>query len=108
MVDGPEAGESCQISLQAITGRVTHNTMKLRGTFNKKPLTILFDSGATHNFIDPQTVALIGCVEEFNSPLSTTVADGNTLLSSSTCSKFKWDMQGHSFDANLRVLPLGG
>ncbi|PWA98195.1 hypothetical protein CTI12_AA000110 [Artemisia annua] len=101
-------GEDCHISLHALTGVATYKTIKLKGLVNKHTLTILVDSGATHNFIDPTTLRKLGCVEEYSTPLIVKVGDGNKLSSDSKCSKFKWITQGQTFEADLRVLTLGG
>lgn len=97
-------GEDCHISVDAWTGVVAHNTIKVKGLVNKQVLTILIDSGATHNFIDPSTVEQLGYVEELTNPVSVTVSDGNKLVSGSKCSKFKWLMRGNQFEAGLRIL----
>lgn len=87
---------------------MSYNTIKVKGLVNKHTITILIDSGATHNFIDPTTVRQLGYVEEFTRPLSEAVADGSKLSSDSKCSAFNWDMQGHKFVADFRLLTLGG
>lgn len=107
-VVGDDRGENCQISIQAIFGGVAHNTIKVAGMVGKQKLTILIDSGATHNFIDPNTVKRLGFQEECSTPLTVTVADGYRLLSGTICSNLGWNMQGHKLNGNLRVLPLGG
>lgn len=42
-----------QISLHAIAGTKTPQTMRIVGRLRHCTLTILIDSGSTHNFIDP-------------------------------------------------------
>ncbi|GKA15840.1 C2H2 and C2HC zinc fingers superfamily protein, putative isoform 1 [Tanacetum coccineum] len=100
--------EDCHISLHALSGVATYKTIKLKGLVNKHTLTILVDSCATHNFIDPTTLRKLGWVEEYSTPLIVKVGDGNKLSSDSKCSKFKWITQGQTFEADLRVLMLGG
>ena len=41
-------------------------------------------------------------------PLSVTMANGSRMLSKSTCHGFCWEMQGEEFEADLRLLQLGG
>ncbi len=42
------------------------------------------------------------------SPLVVTVANGQKVLSKLQCLGFKWVMQGHSFQADLRIIRLDG
>ena len=44
-----------KIFLNALSGTADFQTLKLRGYAKKKPITILVDSGSTHNFLDPYT-----------------------------------------------------
>jgi predicted aspartyl protease len=41
-----------KISLAAITGIAQPQTLKLKGQIKKQNVTILVDTGSTHNFID--------------------------------------------------------
>lgn len=54
----------------------------------KKPLTILIDSGNTHNFLDLRAVALLNCELELTNKLLVIVADGNRITSDAKCSTF--------------------
>lgn len=71
--------EDCHISIQAISGGMSHSTIKVKGEIKKQTITILIDSGATHNFIDPTTLNKLGLEEAYTTPLSVTGADGNDL-----------------------------
>ncbi|KAE8656433.1 hypothetical protein F3Y22_tig00117000pilonHSYRG00047 [Hibiscus syriacus] len=46
--------ESLEISMNAITGCIGHNTLRIQGSIQGKPLNILIDSGSTHSFLTPQ------------------------------------------------------
>lgn len=69
-------GENFQISLQTLTDTVADNTIKVQGLVKKQVITILIDSGSTHNFIDPNTIKRLGYEEEHTTPMAVTVADG--------------------------------
>ncbi|XP_039027637.1 uncharacterized protein LOC120161466 [Hibiscus syriacus] len=99
--------ENLEISMNAITGCISHNTLRIQGTIQGKPLNILIDSGSTHSFLTPEWVdagfqVLTPC------PLAITVANGKQLYSSARCNKVEWQMQGHSFIHDFRLLKLGG
>lgn len=41
-----------EISMHALTGNIIHHTIRIQGMIKKKAITILIDSGSTHNFLD--------------------------------------------------------
>ncbi|KAE8655124.1 hypothetical protein F3Y22_tig00117034pilonHSYRG00824 [Hibiscus syriacus] len=46
--------ENLEISMNAITGCIVHNTLRIQGTIQGRPLNILIDNGSTHSFLTPQ------------------------------------------------------
>ncbi|XP_039039693.1 uncharacterized protein LOC120177719 [Hibiscus syriacus] len=99
--------ESLEISMNAITGCIGYNTLRIQGSIQGKPLNILIDSGSTHIFLTPQW-AEAGI--QVNTPysLAIKVANGQQLYSSARCNKVEWQRQGHSFVHDFRLLQLGG
>ncbi|XP_074265848.1 uncharacterized protein LOC141588299 [Silene latifolia] len=95
------------ISVNAITGSATFQTMRVTGFCNKRPLQILIDSGSTHNFVDGGTAKLLGCQMEGIHPKTVKVADGNQILVTKICKGFSWKLQNTHFTSDLMVLPLG-
>ena len=94
--DGQEEpeGEVSHISAHAIEGISTYNTMRVKGTHQKKYFFLLVDSGSTHNFMDPSTARRLGC----------------SLLPSNNAkiAKFAWEIHGTKFVADFMVIPLKG
>ncbi|XP_026399605.1 uncharacterized protein LOC113295486 [Papaver somniferum] len=104
-----ELEEEVEISLHALSGNVSHNTIKIKViTKNKKAFTVLIDSDNTHSFIDPEMARLSGVLIEPTAALHVAVADGNKVLSDARCPQFSWNMQGCNFSFDFRVLDLGG
>ncbi|XP_039020842.1 uncharacterized protein LOC120152769 [Hibiscus syriacus] len=99
--------ENLEISMNAITGCIGHNTLRIQGTIKGKPLNILIDSGNTHSFLTPKW-ANTGIQITTPNPLAITVANGKKLFSSARCNKVEWQMQGHTFSHDFRLLKLGG
>ncbi|XP_039023154.1 uncharacterized protein LOC120155744 [Hibiscus syriacus] len=99
--------ESLEISMNAITGCIGHNTLRIQGTIQGRPLNILIDSGSTHSFLTPQW-AEAGIQINTLHPLAITIANGQQLYSSARCNEVEWKMQGHSFIHDFRLLQLGG
>ncbi|XP_038999500.1 uncharacterized protein LOC120125070 [Hibiscus syriacus] len=98
--------ESLEISINAITGCIGYNTLRIQGTIQGRPLNILIDSGSTHSFLTPQW-ADVGDQINTTHPLAITVANGQQLYSSARCNGVEWKMQGHSFLHDFRLLQLG-
>ena len=69
---------------------------------------VLIDSGSTRSFLDEAMARELGCEITNSHPLLITIANGNKVLSQSTCMGFSWEMNGEDFVANLRLLKLGG
>ena len=45
-----------ELSLHAMEGEPTPRTIRLLGHVNKKSVSVLIDTGSTHNFMDPRVV----------------------------------------------------
>jgi len=95
------------ISMNAISGANTYQTMKVMGTFMKHPLHILMDLGSTHNFLDLTTNKRLGCDMRSTVPLQISVVNGNKLISSSMCQDFQRFINGKEFHTDVMVVPLG-
>lgn len=93
--------------MHALSGNAPSNTIRIQGKVNGQVITILIDSGSTNSFIDPHTVSRCG-VDIHTWVMVVAMADGNQLTSDATCKGFKWSMQGVKFQADIRVLALGG
>ncbi|XP_026410318.1 uncharacterized protein LOC113305512 [Papaver somniferum] len=96
------------ISLHALTGNVSPDTIRIDGHLNKHSVIILIDTGRTHSFIDANLTSKLGLHVSPTGQMLVTVANGDSTLSQGVCHNLHWDMQGHQFSAHLRVLPLGG
>jgi len=53
-------GKELELSLHAMEGSSSPRTIRLLGHVNKKLVSILLDTGSTHNFIDPRVVQRTG------------------------------------------------
>ena len=92
-----EGKEEYQVSLLVVSGSSTHQTIRICGSIKKKPITILIDSGSTHNFLDPKVAKRTGCKIQRVSPMTVSVADGTKIISDDICQQLKWNMQGEEF-----------
>ncbi|KAL5731844.1 hypothetical protein ACHQM5_004534 [Ranunculus cassubicifolius] len=96
------------ISLNALSGTTSFQTLRLQGKVNSHVITMLVDSGSTHNFLDTATAQLLGCAISDMPSHSITVAGGGQLSCNSICRGFQWSIQGALFESDVRILPLGG
>ncbi|KAM7497180.1 hypothetical protein LguiA_021594 [Lonicera macranthoides] len=106
--DEPPTDDNLGISMHAIAGGAPCQTLVLQGQSKKVPLSILVDSGSSHNFLDPLTAKQTGCKVIPTTNLQVTIADGSKTSSKAYCPDFQWCVQGEEFTTNMRILPLGG
>ncbi|XP_026399861.1 uncharacterized protein LOC113295752 [Papaver somniferum] len=96
------------ISIHALTGTVSGETIIIPGFIKKKAISILTDTGSTHNFIDSALAVSLQCSIAQTGNLLVTVANGDKTVSSGVFFQLEWTMQGYKFSGDLRLLPLGG
>ncbi|XP_026383767.1 uncharacterized protein LOC113279283 [Papaver somniferum] len=97
-----------EVSLHALTGSATGDTIKIPGLLHKRKVFILIDSGSTTSFIDSTLATSLKCSIEKSPSMLVTAANGDQTVSNGICYDLQWSMQGHTFVENLRLLPLGG
>ncbi len=100
----PEVG----VYIHALSGEKPQNTIKVREEVNGQMLTILVDTSSTHSFMDLHMAKEIKAHMIAAAPLVVTVANGQKVLSKLQCPSFQWNMQGHNFQADLRIIRLEG
>lgn len=100
--------ETVEVSLKALTGATPQNTMRLKGTLKKHGVTILIDSGSTHNFLNPSLAKQCGCPVTTTTQFQVTVADGGVISSSGKCSHVPVNIQGFQFHLDFFLLPVSG
>ncbi|GJY25288.1 hypothetical protein Tco_0400014 [Tanacetum coccineum] len=128
-----ELSDTPHISLNALSGVPTHNTMRAKGHVLKQILHILMDSRSTHNFLDLYTAKKMGRrirsrgehtgsdqtyfgpvlgpyspLIRSTCPLQVTKGDGNIIVSQHMVKDFQWKIQGVLFETDVMLFPLGG
>ncbi|KAL8161992.1 hypothetical protein V2J09_013481 [Rumex salicifolius] len=91
----PQESGKVEISVNAMAGIVGYRTMRVK------------DSGSTHNFIDKNVVAKLGCSISSIGITKVTVADGSSIDVVAKVEDFSWTFQDIPFHAEAMVLPLG-
>ncbi|KAH7567269.1 hypothetical protein JRO89_XS07G0041500 [Xanthoceras sorbifolium] len=103
-----DTSPTVEISLKALTGLSLQNTMRLKGSIKKHGVTILVDSGSTHNFLNPTLAKQCGCKVTFTDQFRVTVGDGGVINSSEKCYDVPVSIQGFQFQLDFYLLPVSG
>lgn len=93
-----------EISFHAIAGCNHPQTLRVIGTFKNKPITILIDSGSSHNFIDQNVVTWFGLSVERRKQLQFMVANTNHIKCLSQCKALTMNIQGCSIVVDYYIL----
>lgn len=96
------------ISLHVMAGVPATDTFRLYGVINHARVTILIDSGSTHNFIQPRVAKFLGLNMEETMALKVMVGNGSVMECRQLCPATTLLIQNHLFTVTLRVLPLSG
>jgi hypothetical protein len=104
--DGPT--EQPRISLIAIAGVRTRDTMQVVVRLGDVTVTALLDSGSTHNFISAQVAASCGLCFIPRTDIAVTVANGDRVPASGVLRSANFIIGSKQFAADFFVLPLGG
>lgn len=95
-----------QISLQAMIGSSKYQTMRVKGWYYKKLLSILLDNGSTHKVLDLHKAKKLGCKLIAVEHMSITSGGGHKLEAPYICKGFRWTIHNQQFVADVYVLPL--
>lgn len=95
------------ISLQALYGMNSFQTMKVTGKVSSQLIHMLVDSGSTHNFLDSTTTKKLKCELLRIPPLVIGVADGAQLKCQTVCKGFTWSLMGTEYTTDGYIIPLG-
>ncbi|KAA8529633.1 hypothetical protein F0562_034267 [Nyssa sinensis] len=100
--------EAPAISLHAISGTHTPQTMKVRGTLGKYRVIVLLDSSSTHNFLKEDVASKLALLPDKNGQLDVKVASGERLSNQGKCKGVELYLQGVTITVDCYLLPLDG
>ncbi|RZC65112.1 hypothetical protein C5167_008797 [Papaver somniferum] len=98
--------EVTEISLHAISSSQTPETMRVMGKLGLKPVTVLIDSGSTHNFVCERIAEKIGLHPIPKGKLEVIVATRERVSSSGICLQTQLTLQGVPISVDVYLLPL--
>lgn len=92
VLDNPEPSvdsDCSHISLHALAGLPSSETFRIYGTIRNAMLTILVDSGSTHNFLQPRIAQFLHLRPQSTQPLRVMVGNGAMLTCDQVCPRHK-------------------
>ncbi|XP_073353456.1 uncharacterized protein [Aegilops tauschii subsp. strangulata] len=109
LLDPPDAHEPecCAISQHAVSGEEAPSTIRMRAQVGDQYMLLLVDSGSSHSFISDSFVHRVSAHTEALPPVSVRVANGQRLHCNKIVRQLGWQVPGHTFHTDFRVLPLG-
>lgn len=86
-------GPIAKVSLHAIAGSHSPQTMQVKGWINWIPVTVLVDSGSTHNFLNPYIAKKAGLAVQQGSTIEVAIANGDRMSCQGRCMGVKVRIQ---------------
>ena len=96
------------VSLHAMSGLPSSKTFRVYGSIRNARITVLIDSGSTHNFLQPRVAHFLHLPIEDTQPLRVLVGNGSTLDCNKRCPNTPLHIQGHSFSITFHLLEISG
>ncbi|XP_068649575.1 uncharacterized protein [Aristolochia californica] len=102
-VEEPEMEEPA-ISLHAMIGLHSTNTMQVRSGLQHLQLLALVDSGNTHNFISQPAAQQLSLLIQQNTGISVSVANGEKISSARVYPAVPFDIEDHTFVTDIPLV----
>eukprot|EP00253_Pinus_taeda_P005714 PITA_05714 len=96
------------ISLHALAGISSPQTLKIRGFIKHHPVVVLIDSGSTHNFIHQKVAEAVHCFVRAISNFQVQIADGGTMKCEGRCENVKLKMGDYQLKTHMFAIHMGG
>ncbi|KAL0303885.1 UNVERIFIED_CONTAM: Retrovirus-related Pol polyprotein from transposon.6 [Sesamum radiatum] len=97
-----------QLSSAAVSGSNCPRTLCLRGTIHELSVSVLIDSGSSHNIIQPRVAEFLGLTVSPLTSFSVLVGNEAALQCSGVCLTVPLLLQSHRFVVSLFVIPIYG
>jgi hypothetical protein len=100
--------QELSLSINALAGSQSDNTICIRALVQNQVMLLLVDSGSSNTFVNANLVNRLNCTMVEIPPVSVKVANGQILDCDRMVPQLQWWAQGHMFQTNMKILPLGG
>jgi Retroviral aspartyl protease/Ty3 transposon capsid-like protein len=108
LVNDLSPSHTATITLCDAASHSNHNTLLFQGKIQLLDIIAMVDSGSTHSFINPFLLDLLTIPTQSGKLLSVTTASGTKMTTDLLCSQLVFQLQGHTFQSDLHVLPVSG
>jgi len=95
-------------SPQALTSNTSPKTLKFTGTIHNLPVTVLIDSGSSHNILQPRIAHHLHLPITPSPPLSVMVGNGAFIQCQGICPLLNISLQTSTFTIHFYLLPIEG
>ncbi|PNX92586.1 Ty3/gypsy retrotransposon protein, partial [Trifolium pratense] len=97
-----------QLSPQALTGQFSPQTLKFKGLLHGLPVTVLIDTGSTHNILQPRIASHLQIPFQPIPNFSVMVGNGSHIQCSGLCHNVPITLQNKLFHIPFYLLPIEG
>ena len=101
-------GDEAELSLHAMSGAKAPSTMRLMAWIGRHKVTLLVDSGSSHNFVNANIIKKIELRGVAVEPFEVKVANGEKLKCDEVVRDVKLNVQGVMIVMDLHVLTIVG
>jgi hypothetical protein len=105
--DNLAEAQQLSLSIHALAGTDSGDTIRLRGLVDNHILLILVDSGSTGSFLNASMLSRLHCSMQHTAPVTIKLANNDTLQCTQWVPSLPWEIQGEKFHTPMRILPLG-
>eukprot|EP00253_Pinus_taeda_P024423 PITA_24423 len=96
------------ISLYALAGISSPQTLKIRGFIKHRQVVVLIDSGSTHNFIHQKVAEAVHCFVRAVSNFQVQIVDGSTTKCEGHYQNVKLQMGDYQLKTHMFAIHMGG
>jgi hypothetical protein len=104
----PVEPEEPVISLHALSGISSPQTLKIKGYIKHRSVMVLIDSGSTHNFIHRRLTEELHCFVHPVSNFQILIANGGTMKCGGRCENVKLQMGDYHLKTHMFSISMGG
>lgn len=95
-----------QLSLNALSGTDSADSIQLKATVKNKTMLILVNTGSSHCFVSSHFVQLNNLPTTPIAPQKVKLANDNWMTTTKQVKGLEWFLQGHTFNSDMIVLDL--
>eukprot|EP00253_Pinus_taeda_P016470 PITA_16470 len=96
------------ISLYALAGISSPQTLQIRGFIKHRPVVVLIDSGSTHNFIHQKVTEVVHYFVRAVSNFQVQITDGGIMKCEGRCEIVKLQMGDYQLKTHMFAIHMGG